>query len=55
MRVNPFYKFLSAEDLEHIRVVNYIKDKLPEVVAFHVPMDARSLRMKDIDIALWVI
>lgn len=42
MRVNPFYKFLSAEDLEHIRVVNYIRDKLPEIVAFHVPMEGKK-------------
>lgn len=42
MKVNPFYKFLSAEDLEHIRVVNYIRDKLPEIVAFHVPMEGKK-------------
>lgn len=34
---NPYDKFLSVEDVEHIRVVNYIRDKLPEVIAFHVP------------------
>jgi hypothetical protein len=38
---NPFYKFLSVEDKEHIRVVNFIKDKLPEVVAFHVPSESK--------------
>jgi VRR-NUC domain len=39
---NPFEKFLSAEDREHIRVVNYIKDKLPEVMAFHVPAEGNK-------------
>lgn len=34
---NNFDRYLSIEDIEHIRVVNYIKDKLPEVIAFHVP------------------
>jgi len=34
---NPYEKFLSVEDREHIRVVNYIKDKLHEVMVFHVP------------------
>lgn len=39
---NPFYKFLSVEDKEHIRVVNFIKDKLPEVIAFHVPAEGKK-------------
>ncbi len=39
MRVNPFAKFLSFEDNEHIRVVNFIKEKLPNVIAFHVPAE----------------
>jgi hypothetical protein len=39
---NPFYKFLSVEDKEHIRVVNFIKDKLPEVIAFHVPSEGKK-------------
>ena len=34
---NPYEKHLTFEDREHIRVVNYIKDKLHEVIAFHVP------------------
>jgi hypothetical protein len=39
---NPFDKFLSIEDAEHIRVVNYIKDKLPEVIAFHIPNEGKK-------------
>ena len=39
---NPFYKYLSVEDKEHIRVVNYIKDKLPEVIAFHTPNESKK-------------
>jgi hypothetical protein len=39
---NPFYKFLSVEDKEHIRVVNFIKDKLPEVISFHVPSESKK-------------
>ena len=37
MKINPFSKFLSVEDTEHIRVVNWFKTNLPEVIAFHVP------------------
>lgn len=37
MKINPFSKFLSVEDAEHIRVVNWIKTNLPDVIAFHVP------------------
>ncbi len=37
MSNNSFFNYLSFEDKEHIRVVNYIKDKLPEVIALHVP------------------
>jgi hypothetical protein len=37
MKVNPFSKYLSVEDTEHIKVVNWIKDNLPDVIAFHVP------------------
>ena len=39
---NPFDKFLTYEDNEHIRVVNYIKDKLPDVLAFHVPSEGNK-------------
>jgi hypothetical protein len=39
---NPYYKYLSVEDLEHIKVVNYIKDKIPEVIAFHVPNEGKK-------------
>ena len=39
---NSFDKFLSFEDVEHIRVVNYIKDKLPEVIAFHIPNEGKK-------------
>jgi hypothetical protein len=39
---NPFQKFLTVEDAEHIRVVNHIKDKLPGVVAFHVPNEGKK-------------
>ena len=39
---NPFEKYLTVEDREHIRVVNYIKDKIPEVIAFHVPNEGKK-------------
>jgi hypothetical protein len=39
---NPFEKYLTFEDREHIRVVNYIKDKLPEIVAFHIPNEGKK-------------
>ena len=39
---NPFDKFITFEDREHIRVVNYIKDKLPDVVAFHIPNESKK-------------
>lgn len=39
---NPFAKYLTVEDREHIRVVNYIKDKIPEVIAFHVPAESQK-------------
>lgn len=39
---NSFEKYLTIEDLEHIRVVNYIKDKLPEIVAFHIPNEGKK-------------
>lgn len=39
---NPFEKYLTFEDREHIRVVNYIKDKLPEIIAFHIPNESKK-------------
>ena len=39
---NPFEKYLTVEDREHIRVVNYIKDKIPEVIAFHIPAEGKK-------------
>jgi hypothetical protein len=39
---NPFEKYLTFEDKEHIRVVNYIKDKLPDILAFHVPNEGKK-------------
>lgn len=42
MKSNPFQKYLTQEDNEHIRVVNYIKDKLPNVVAFHIPNESKK-------------
>jgi hypothetical protein len=42
MKANPFQKYLTQEDNEHIRVVNYIKDKLPDVVAFHIPNESKK-------------
>lgn len=40
--MNPFAKYLSFEDREHIRVVNYIKDKLPDIIAFHIPNEGKK-------------
>lgn len=34
---NPFYKYLTREDKEHVMVVNYMKSRHPEVICFHVP------------------
>jgi hypothetical protein len=39
---NPFWKYLSVEDLEHIKVVNFMKAELPEVIFFHVPNESRK-------------
>jgi hypothetical protein len=39
---NPFEKFLTFEDREHIRVVNYIKDKLSDVICFHIPNEGKK-------------
>ena len=42
MKQNNFSKFLTFEDNEHIRVVNYIKDKLPDILAFHIPSEGKK-------------
>ncbi len=34
---NNFFKFLGVEDLEHIKVVNFLKANYPDVVWFHPP------------------
>jgi len=41
-KANPYQRFLTFEDNEHIRVVNHIKDKLPDVLAFHVPSEGNK-------------
>lgn len=40
--MNNFSKYLTFEDREHIRLVNYLNDKLPEVVYTHVPSASRK-------------
>lgn len=42
MKINPFSKYLTVEDTEHIRVVDWIKKNLPNVIAFHVPNEGRK-------------
>jgi len=32
---NPFFSFLTHEDVEHIKVVNFLKSNYPDVVWFH--------------------
>lgn len=39
---NPFYKYLSIEDIEHIKVVNFLKSDFPDIVAFHVPNSSKK-------------
>lgn len=39
---NPFEKWLSYEDKEHIKVVNWIKGNLPNVISFHVPNEGKK-------------
>jgi len=39
---NKFDKYLTYEDREHIRVVNYIKDKLHDIICFHVPNEGKK-------------
>jgi hypothetical protein len=40
--MNPFEKWLSYEDKEHIKVVNWLKENLPNVIAFHVPNEGKK-------------
>lgn len=39
---NPFYKYLSVEDKEHIRVVEYLENKYPNIIFTHVPGEGRK-------------
>lgn len=39
---NPFRKYLTIEDLEHIKVVDYIKENISEIIAFHVPNEGKK-------------
>lgn len=39
---NPFYKYLTVEDVEHLKVVNFLKSDFPDVVAFHVPNSSKK-------------
>lgn len=39
---NPFYKYLSIEDKEHIRVVEYLENKYPTIIFTHVPAEGRK-------------
>lgn len=41
-RSNPFDKFLSIEDIEHVKVVNFLKEIYPNVIAFHVPNEGKK-------------
>lgn len=40
--INPYYKYLSFEDREHIRVVNHLKSEYPNIIAFHVPNEGKK-------------
>lgn len=37
-----FEKWLTYEDKEHIKVVNWLKQNLPNVIAFHVPNEGKK-------------
>lgn len=39
---NPFYKYLTVEDTEHIKVVNFLASDFPDVIAFHVPNSSKK-------------
>ena len=40
--MNPFEKWLTYEDKEHVKVVNWLKQNLPNVISFHVPNEGRK-------------
>jgi hypothetical protein len=40
--MNPFEKWLTYEDKEHVKVVNWLKENLPNVIAFHVPNEGKK-------------
>jgi len=40
--MNPFEKWLTYEDKEHVKVVNWLKQNLPNVIAFHVPNEGKK-------------
>jgi hypothetical protein len=40
--MNNFEKWLTYEDREHIKVVNWLKTNLPEVISFHVPNESKK-------------
>lgn len=39
---NPFYKYLSVEDKEHIRVVDFLKTRYPNIISFHIPNEGKK-------------
>ena len=40
--MNPFERYLTFEDREHIAVVNHLKSKHPDIVSIHVPNEGRK-------------
>ena len=40
--MSSFYKWLTVEDLEHIKVVNWVKENLPNIICFHVPNEGKK-------------
>ena len=40
-KINPFYKFLSAEDLLHIAVLKYLDLAYPNALILHAPMEGK--------------
>jgi hypothetical protein len=40
--MNPFEKWLTYEDKEHVKVVSWLKENLPNVIAFHVPNEGKK-------------
>jgi hypothetical protein len=41
-RNNPFYKYLTYEDKEHVRLVEYINKTYPHIVYFHIPNEGKK-------------